>query len=702
MLGAPPLLRLSVMALACICPFALAAAPPKAPPAVTSKAAPQLDEVVVQGNRTRQATTEIDPQTQQLFKVAGSSLDPLSSLYSLPGVTNGGDFRSAPAIRGSAPEDNAYYIDFIPARYVFHVFGNSIFNENLIHKFDLYPAAFTSQYANATGAVIDVSLRDPRHQKFTTTADWSFLLTGVMVESEINEQQAFYASFRRSLIDQFYDKDDAVDEEQGIAVDQLPVADDYQLKYLWDINPENQLSLVAAGANDKIGATFKQNSNAALLDPDFTGAADLKTGFDSQGIAWNYAPDSDKTHAKTLLTHTTDEDRASYGTGQFVFIEAERLFLREHISQQLTQSHWLTLGAGVEQTDYDIDVNAKIVPCGYNDPDCIPTDAPLIRYRNKMDMRTITSYLQDDWHMTDSLLLTTGVHYMGDDYLDETVTQPRVRLLYTINDAWAVNFAAGRYSQLPQLPEMVDETGNPALGYIDATHYVIGIDNQWQQGWSWHVDTYYKKLDNVVNSISDPTDPNFGKNYSNDASGRAYGLELLVNKKMTDKFYGWLALSLSKTERRDDRTGETRPFDFDRPVILNMVGNYQLDDRWLLGFKWTIQSGLLYTPIVDLRESTTHPGTYVPVYGELNSERLPIYHRLDLRGEYTRPTGFGFWSVFVDVLNAYDQKNIEGYQYSPNGYQIESSTPDGFGDNVPVVAEEGFRFFPSIGFKIQF
>lgn len=667
-----------------------------------SKSAPQLEEVVVRGNRTKPATTEIDPQTRRLFKVAGSSLDPLASLYALPGVTNGGDFRSAPAVRGSAPEDNAYYIDFIPARYVFHIFGNSIFNENLIHKFDLYPAAFTSQYANATGAVIDVSLRDPKHQPLTTTADWSFLLTGVMVESEINEQQAFYASYRRSLIDQFYDEDDASDEDQGIAVDQLPVADDYQLKHLWDISTEHQLALVAAGANDKIGATFNQNANAVLLDPDFSGAASIKTGFDSQGVAWNYNPDSDRTHAKTLLTHTTDKDDVYYGTGQFIYIEAERLLLREHFSQQLTPSHWLTLGAGIEETQYDISVNAKIVPCSFNDPDCTPTDAPLIRFDNRLDLQTVTGYLQDNWNLSESLLLTTGVHYMADDYLDQSVTQPRLRALYTVNEQWAVNFATGRYSQLPQLPEIIDQTGNPQLDYIDATHYVVGVEHQWQQGWSWHIDTYYKKLDNVVNSISDIDDPDFGKNYSNDASGRAYGLELLVNKKMADKFYGWLSLSLSKTERRDDRSGETRPFDFDRPVILNLVGNYQLNDRWLFGFKWTIQSGLLYTPIIDTRASTTHPDTNLPVYGELNSERLPVYHRLDIRSEYMRPTGFGFWSIFVDVLNAYDQKNIEGYQYAPNGFEVESSPPDGFGDNVPVAAQEGFRFFPSIGFKIQF
>lgn len=68
----------------------------------------------------------------------------------------------------------------------------------------------------------------------------------------------------------------------------------------------------------------------------------------------------------------------------------------------------------------------------------------------------------------------------------------------------------------------------------------------------------------------------------------------------------------------------SRSIDFDRPVMLNLVVNYQLSQFWLLGFKWSIQSGALYTLIVDVKVNDTYPDVLEPVYGELNSERLSV------------------------------------------------------------------------------
>ncbi len=45
-------------------------------------------------------------------------------------------------MRGSGPDDNAFIVDFLPASYIFHDFGHSIFNENLIRDFGLKAAGF--------------------------------------------------------------------------------------------------------------------------------------------------------------------------------------------------------------------------------------------------------------------------------------------------------------------------------------------------------------------------------------------------------------------------------------------------------------------------------------------------------------------------------------------------------------------------------
>jgi len=136
--------------------------------------------------------------------------------------------------------------------------------------------------------------------------------------------------------------------------------------------------------------------------------------------------------------------------------------------------------------------------------------------------------------------------------------------------------------------------------------------------------------------------------------------------------------------------------------MVNWVTNYHHNKNWIFGLKWSLRSGSLYTPIVNIRANTNSPAITEPVYGKLNSERLPIYHRLDLRAEYFTPVRIGQLSLFADILNVYNQRNIDGYTFSPNGSNLESSTPDGFGANVPVSANEGLPIFLSIGVKLQF
>jgi len=134
--------------------------------------------VLVLGKKLQPAT-EMTQQTERLLSIAGAATDPLQAIYALPGVTfsSGGDGPGAsePVIRGSAPQDNAYFIELIPASYIFHLFGNSIFEKHIISAFDLYPAAFSSKYGNATGGIIDVtfwaaSLTRSRHSPSRTLA----------------------------------------------------------------------------------------------------------------------------------------------------------------------------------------------------------------------------------------------------------------------------------------------------------------------------------------------------------------------------------------------------------------------------------------------------------------------------------------------------------------------------------------------------
>ena len=94
---------------------------------------------------------------------------------------------------------------------------------------------------------------------------------------------------------------------------------------------------------------------------------------------------------------------------------------------------------------------------------------------------------------------------------------------------------------------------------------------------------------------------------------------------------GWLSLALSKAERTNTATDESFPFEYDQPVAVTLVGNYQINDKWDVGAKWWYHSGAPYTPVTGATADPEREGRYIPVYGDINSERMPNYHRLDLR-----------------------------------------------------------------------
>lgn len=186
-----------------------------------------LEEVTVSSRRITR-TSEPTAQTMKLLNVPGGFGDPLQAIYSLPGVVPTEEAGGAPAVRGSGPDDNAFIVDFLPASYIFHDFGHSIFNENLIRDFGLKAAGFGSRYGRATGAVFDVSLRDPRVQPLTTTIDASMLRAGALLEGGVGETQSFYFAARASVLDKLLDAADyEPDEEDDLSFDQFPKDHDY-------------------------------------------------------------------------------------------------------------------------------------------------------------------------------------------------------------------------------------------------------------------------------------------------------------------------------------------------------------------------------------------------------------------------------------------------------------------------------------------
>jgi hypothetical protein len=650
-----------------------------------------IERIQVNGNSLNAASYTND-NTEQLLKVAGIMNDPLAAVFSLPGVVYaGGDFGGMPAVRGSAPDDNSFLIDGLPAGYLFHMFGNSVLNEALLQDFHLESGGFGAQYGNATGGVFSATLRDPKNQAIGGEAELSLLQMSALVEGAISDDQAFYVAARQSTVQYFIGAGDELDD--GIKIYQPPKSADYQARYLLQLSAEQKLTLTFTGASDSARANISKTSEQGRTDPESVGDARIDSAFVNQQISYQYQHPAGH-QLKIRYQHSSNSEDNQYGGDQFVSYSDSQQFLQIASAWQLSAAQQVEVG--VEHSQRDADYRFDVIPyfCTDHQPDCFAQRGERIKANDQLDYQTNSAFMQHHWSWNDYLSSSVGVRYDQQDYTDENFLQPRAELSLHLSPEQRWFVRAGRYSRLADLEKSLPILGNRQLQQPTASHYVLGQDWQFAQGWNFSTEIYLKKLANLPLGLTEQ-DADQALHYSNDSEGQAYGAELLLKKQRSaGDWYGWTSLSWSKAERTDLRRNITSEYYLDTPLVANVVAVYPYNETWDFSARLTVRSGAKYTPIVGSKPNPYYPDYNVAVYGELNSATLPVYHRLDLQAEQ-QGSLFGLPVTYTyAILNVLNRKNVSGYflQKAKAGelpaYSIE--------------AEENLGMFPSVGVKLKF
>ena len=620
--------------------------------------------------------------TKKLLKVPGAGGDPLKAIEALPGVVLGGfgPF-SIPAVRGSSPEDNIYITDFVPVGYVFHNDGGSTYNSNLIEDFQLKAGAWGPEYSDALGAVMNTHLRDPYQEELTTTIDVSLLRAGAMIEGAISEDSAFYASYRESLL-QFY-IENFIDEDE-IEFTEVPKNSDYQLKYHWRVDSRSNFRAIATGAHDSVALDFGPESENLQHEPGLAGGLDADTYYHNQALLYDTVFDNG---TSAIIAFSHKEESGDFNAGTLIDITSTNFEhrLKNYYQTPLSNGDTLRYGFDSSSTEIKYEVNGKDTPCNDEFQICGPIS--IGEDFTTDDSLTINShYLFSayDWLATPFLEISFGLGSSYNDFTQENTFQPRMSSRYELNPQWTLTAAIGRHHQFHRNFRFIDEdVGTPDLKMPSSDHYVVGFEFTHDESISAKVEAYYKDLHDLVRSNPELENDSQADNYINGISGKAYGIEMLINKNLTDKWYGWLSVSYSQTKRTDDVTNTDFDYELDRPWIINLVASYEYSPITTLGWKWRYQSGNLITPVegaipidesgVEVDLTALEPdGTptniddvylWQPTYADnaLNSERLPASHSLDFRIDFApeRDTTYYF-----EILNAYNQQNVTDYKYS--------------------------------------
>ncbi|MCY4045917.1 MAG: TonB-dependent receptor [Cellvibrionales bacterium] len=638
------------------------------------------------------------PSSARLIATPGAVNDPLRALFALPGVIRPSGWRLfGPIVHGSAPQDNNYYINGIPINYLYHLHGASVIPTSVLQSLSLKKSGFQGFYYDALGGIIDIQLRDPKALPFSLSLDISFLDASVFVESKLSESAAFYMGYKKNLLQYYNDiidiKSMAGKKASGVSINRLPTSSNYQGRWVW-LNGSQSLALTWLGARDDGEASLNEESNLVTKDGALLGKAQLNKGMDTQLAEWK------KTSAGfdvyVTLAHSQAMDESDYGNERFIDQNRQELFVKAGIHALVWDSHRVTVEGMQQYAKVELNVNANVPNCASSiNADCPMLGEKLQTFKEGITIERSMLSVLDSWQMSDEHDVSFSVLSAVDRYLDIALIEPRAAWQWALMPSLVLKLSAGRYSQFPDASQMIEPLGAKSLGVEKSTQISLNLAKVFSSDWRVSATLYQKFLKDLIFTHKNDDDVRL----SNAIKGQAYGADLMLERQGREKINGWVALSLSKTERIHPITKEKILFQYDVPFNLKTAWNYQFNSRWQAGVKWQCLSGNRYTPIVDVKSHPKAAGKALPVYGKQHAARYPVSHQLDIRIDYSSEDERFDWQWYFEVVNLYNQSNITAYRFSSDSVPFIEGKQQ---SRLTLHEDTGLGVLPSMGLKIVF
>ncbi|HCP44805.1 MAG TPA: hypothetical protein DIU15_02065, partial [Deltaproteobacteria bacterium] len=636
----------------------------------------------------------------EVFKLPGAANDPIAAVKSLPGVSYAprqdssaevGGVDQVPVVRGAASEDSVGYLDGLPSPILIHSVGTeAVLPDYAVDEALLAPAAASARYGDLIGAVIGLGLRSPRKDRIGGFVQPGFSMAAGAIEGPITKKSRFYIGFRRSYYEAifalFFPRDAVVDfatvpflqDQQVVLETDLRDWLQFRFSYIGTIDGINILSREDEdGRQDQV---FSRNTvlNRFQLELEARGPNGAMNLIKPAVTFWN---------TRFEIGDNIDE-RDRHTT--FHLLEL----------YELPVLKWLTLqGGAMLEVDYSNRV-ARIPQFGREDtgPSTQIEEEQFNQGQEKIIRVWHSGWLSAELRPHKSVRLTPAVRLDGFAAVNEFVVQPRLRLAGDLAPWLTLSASGGRYHQLPSLQELNAISGNPDLETERAWHVNVGVDLRPGPWLDVNVQGYAKFLDNLV--VQDLPDVAFSdlvsgvglddaeddetNGLSNSGLGRIYGAEVLLRYGFFAGigFKGWLGYSLSWSERRDFEDEDWRWFASDRRHQLTVLLQLSFPGEVSLGGRWQLQTGRPSTP-VDKSIFFADTGSYLPIYGDLYSERTLPYHQLDLRLDKRVRKKTYTMDFFIEATNVYYAKtndlNVPSYDYRESaGFALIPQVDFGF------------------------
>src|SRR5690554_476973 len=687
-----------------------------------------IDEVVVRPTmnlkKIESPVSFLTLGVRDIEKGAGVNRDVSKALQSLPGVGATDPNRNDLIVRGGGPSENVFYLDGIEIPIINHFATQGasggvvgIINPDFVREVNFYTGAFPANRPNALSSVMDIRQKDGSRDRIHTQLGIGASDAAFTMDGPIGDKSTFIVSARQSYLQLLF---------KFIGLPFLPTYNDFQIKYKYQIDPKNELSIIGLGAIDNM----KLNTD---LQEDGTEAQRYLLDYLPVYQQWNYTIGAVYKHFSTNYFDTWVLSRNMLRNGNFKYPdndetqpkvsdyrsdETENKFRFERSYPDLPVK--LLFGGGITYSYYENETNRKIFSNGsLND----------LIYNTELNLWSYQTFIQaSDTYLNNRLSLSLGLNTIGNNFNNNmknplNQVSPRFSVSYRLTDRWDINGNVGRYAMRPAYTTLgfKDASGefvnkNENLKHIISNQAIAGFAFEPNNKIRFNLEGFYKHYSNYPLSVTDGMSiAGKGTDYGqvgdeeivSTGEGKAYGVEFLGKLMDYKNFTGTLTYTLFNSEFTD-ADGVYRPSSWDTRHMVNLLGSYNLPKNWNVSMRWRYVGGAPYSPIdrdlssnIDAWSVNNRP--YID-YENYNTLRLKDSHQLDLRIDKEYYFEKFMLNFYLDVQNAYNFQSESAPIYTNKNadgtVRVDPQDPERY--DLRQIQTYNGTVLPAVGVMVKF
>ncbi len=627
----------------------------------------------------------------------GGEKDLLRTTHLLPGVQTGTDGVGGIYVRGGTAGQNLILIDGVPVYYISHAVGLfSIFNTEAIRTAKLVKGGFPARYGGRISSVLDIRTKEGNMKEINAWANIGLLTGSAGIEGPlVKNKSSFFLSGRLSYLDMYLKPYSArlkkeIGETGETDYDFFDV--NAKINYTFSDEDKVYLSFYSGGdvfadnGEERRQYIFEEDGEQEVFNYHYKYHQSLEWNNKVSALRWNHLF-SDKLFGNTSVTYSKLDVGFDFSTIDSLTQDDNKEALFKSFAQGIYRTGIEDLGVHLDfdmvpnvnhYFRFGVSVHTKNFNPGVVVYQDISEDIPDSGDNNDW-VRAVeyNAYVEDEFTWG-KWVVNAGLRANVQSVTKRNyrILEPRLSLRWQAFPRWSFKAA---YSKTSQFLHLLSSSGIglptdlwvPSTDKIApqiANQYVTGTTIDAGNHFIIDLEFYYKKMNNLLSFSEGASLYNEWRNNVTQGQGRSYGAELLV-KRTPGKTTGWLAYTLSYTNRQFDRInfGNVYPFKYDRRHDLKLMVAHRFNSVFEVTANWLFSSGFAYN--LPLEKYSIQLSDYLQVdpapiidFGTKNQNRMPAYHRLDINLNMYLEGKKAKHLISAGITNGYNKKNPLYYQ----------------------------------------